>query len=123
MGIGRLQKTRKEGVENMIVKYDTEKWKEEILHKPSMQWYRLGKRKIGYDHCYRNSKQSTYLAKARTNSLQLEDHLGRGIGNYNKTCKMCKLEDEILEHFPIKCPALQRKRDPTIININTNHTL
>ena len=87
-----------------------------------MQWYKLGKGKIGYELCYRNSKQSTYLAKARTNSLQLEDHLGRGIENYNKTCKMCKQEDENLEHFLIKCPALQGKSDLTIINTYTSLT-
>ena len=106
----------------MIVEYDKQKWLEEILHKPSLQWYRLGKEKIGYDQCYRNSKQSAYLAKTRKNSLQLEDQLGRGIENYNKTCKLCKLEDENLEYFLIKCPVLQRKRDPIIISTNTNLT-
>ena len=70
---------------------------EKILYKPSINWYRLGKVKIGYEQCYKNLKQSTYLAKARTNSLQLEDQLGRGIENYNKTCKMCKLENENLK--------------------------
>ena len=80
------------------------------------------RKNTGYDQCYRNSKQSAFLAKARTNSLQLEDQLGKGIENYNKTCKMCKLEDENLEHFLIKCSAFQRIRDPIIININTNQT-
>ena len=89
------------------------KWQEEMLHRPSLQWYRLGKVKIGYDQCYRNSRHSAYLAKARTNSLQLEDQLGRGIEKYNKTCKLCNLEDEDLEHFLIKGPVLQWKRDRT----------
>ena len=106
----------------MIREYDTQNWLEEVLHKPSLQWYRIGKKKIGYDLCYRNSKQSVYLAKARTNSLQLEVHLGRGSENYDKTCKLCRIENEDLEHFLIKCPVLQGKRDPGIIKTNTNQT-
>ena len=65
--------------------------------------------------CYRNNIRSTYLAKARTNSLQLEEHIGRGIINYDKTCKLCGEEEEDLEHFLIRCPELEGKRNPEII--------
>ena len=99
----------------MIKEWDTSKWQEEMLHKPSLKWYRIGKEGIGYENCYRNSKRSTYLAKARINSLQLEEHLGRGKPNYDTTCKLCHLEEENLEHFLIKCPILENKRDPEII--------
>ena len=72
--------------------------------------------------CYRNTINSTYLAKAGTNSLQLEVHLGRGVENYDKTCKLCKTEDEDLKHFQIRCPELQIKRDPEILRTNTDMT-
>ena len=78
-------------------------------------WYRQGKENIGYDKCYSNNINSTYLAKARTNSLQLEDHLGRGVTGQDKTCKLCKLEEEELEHFLIKCPELEKKRNKEIM--------
>ena len=81
----------------------------------TLQWYNEAKRYIGYDECYRNNKNSEYLAKARTNSLQLEEHLGRGRRNYDKTFKLCSLEEEDLEHFLLKCPRLQCKRDKEAI--------
>ena len=64
--------------------------------------------------CYRNNICSTYLVKARTNSLQLEEHLGRGQHNYNKTCKLCE-EEEDLEHFIVRCLKLEGKRNPEIM--------
>ena len=81
--------------------------------------------------CYQNNISSTYLAKARTNSLQLEEHIGRGIPNYDKTCKLCGTGEEDLEHFLVKCPELERKRDPEIMEMElpmtseekTSHTL
>ena len=69
--------------------------------------------------CYRNTINSTYLAKARTNSLQLEVHLGRGLENYDRTCKSCRIEDEDLEHFLIRCSKLQGKRDSEIMRTET----
>ena len=84
---------------------------EEMYNKPTLKWYREVKLHIWYYVCYRNNKNSEYLAKARTNSLQLEEHLGRGKRNYDKTCKLCSQEEEDLEHFLVKCPMLQCKRD------------
>ena len=47
---------------------------EEVLYIPTLRWYREVKLYIGYDKCYNNSKNSEYLAKARTNALQLEEY-------------------------------------------------
>ena len=58
---------------------------------------------------------TAFLAKARTNSLQLEEHLGRGKTNYNTTCKLCGQGEENLEHFLIECNKLEEKRDPIIM--------
>ena len=89
---------------------NTQQWMEEILNKPTLQWYREAKLYIGYGNCYRNNWNSEYLAKARTNSLQLEEQLGRGKRDYDKTCKLYGQEEEDLEHFMVKCPRLQCKK-------------
>ena len=82
-----------------------------MLNNPTLKWYKEVKLYIGYDSCYRNNRNSEYLKKARTNSLQLVEHLGRGKRNYDKTCKLCSQEEEDLEQFLVKYPMLQSKRD------------
>ena len=76
----------------MIKEWDTGQQKNELDTKVSLRWYKEGKPYIGYDGCYRNNKNSEYLAKVRTNTLQLEEHLGRGKNNYDKNGKLCSLE-------------------------------
>ena len=87
-----------------------------------MRFYRLGKLEIGYDNCYRNNSHSAFLAKARTNSLQLEEHIGRGIQNYDATCKLCGEETEDLVHFIIKCKKLENIRDYNLIDRSIRNT-
>jgi len=93
----------------------TQKYGKKNYKKMSLKWYSQGKKKIGYENCYSNKINSTYLAKARINSLQLEDHLGRGAPEYDGTCKLCKMEKEDFEHFLIKCPELEKKRNKKIM--------
>ena len=88
----------RKGLKKQIRDMDTQQWMEEMLNKPTLKWYREVKLYIGYDSCYRNNRNSEYLVKARTNSLQVEEHLGRGKRNYNKTCKLCSQEGEDLEN-------------------------
>ena len=78
---------------------DTQKWTEEMMNKSTMKYYREAKPYIGYDDCYRNNVNSDYLAKARTNCLQLQEYLGRRDRNIDKTCKMCNQGEEDLEPF------------------------
>ena len=104
-----LRAIDRKSLKEKIKKYDTQMWLEGMFHKPTMKWYRIGKGKIEYEMCYRNNTCSTYLAKARTNSLQLEEHLGRGLPNYDTTCKLCGQEED-LEHFIVRCPELEGKR-------------
>ena len=87
--------------------------------KPVLRWCMLGKQNIEYENCYRNNGHSAYLAKARTNSLQLEEHRGRGIQHYDSTCKLCGEEIEDIVHFLIKCEKLEAKRDDTLIDGTT----
>ena len=56
------------------------------------------------------------MAKAQTNPLQLEEYFGRGKRHYDKTCKLCHQEEENLEHFLVKCPLLQCKRNKEVMD-------
>ena len=99
-----------------IKEYDTRIWKENLAKKSTLKFYADGKTKIGYEFCYRNDSNSTYYARARINSLKLEEAIGRGNRHYNKKCKICGEEDEDLVHFIIKCKALEGKRDYNLID-------
>ena len=85
-----------------------------------MKWYLEAKLKIKYDECYSNRTASKYLAKARTNSLQVREVLGRTKenrkNNYDTTYQLCGEEEENLEHFMIKCNKLEGKRDREIMD-------
>ena len=97
-------------LKNLIKEYDTRAWEAEIASKTTLKYYREGKTRIGYDNCYRNNVNSMFLARARLNSLGLEEAKGRGILGYNKICKLCELEEEDLLHFTMICPILEKTR-------------
>ena len=99
-----------------VREYDTEKWKQGLLGKKTQVNYLLGKKKMGYDMCYRNTYDSTFFAKASLNALKLEDQIGRGKNNYDKTCKLCGREKEDMVHFVINCPALEADRDHDLMD-------
>ena len=61
-----------------------------------------------------------FLARARTNSLRLEEAKGRGIEHYNKECKLCKQGIENLTHFIAECPVLEGKRKQELFNNTTS---
>ena len=77
-------------LKRLIRSYDTEKEKDGMRKKMSLRFYGLEKGEIGYDLCYRNNNNSKFYARARMNALKFEEHKGRGIKGYNKTCKLCK---------------------------------
>ena len=87
--------------------YDTGKWNMSLESKSTLKYYAEGKTEIGYEFCYRNNLNSTFLARARTNSLRLEEAKGRGNPYYDRTCKLCKEGEEDLVHFLIECKALE----------------
>ena len=86
-----------------------------MVQKPTLQWYREAKLYIGYDTCYGNYINSDFIAKARTNCLQLEEYFGRRNRNYDTTCKLCSQGEENLEHFLVECHRLEEKRTPLIM--------
>merc|ERR1711874_307529 len=69
----------------------------------------------GYDFCYRNSYDSTFLARARLNSLKLEEQIGRGKKGYDTMCKLSKSAKEDIVHFIMDCSELEEVRDYDLI--------
>ena len=96
--------------------YDTDKWYTGLNNKITMRFYAQGKTKFGYENCYRNNHNSTFLARARINSLKLEEHKGRGNPNYDKTCKLCRKGIEDIVHFLIDCEELEEDRNYHLID-------
>ena len=84
--------------------------------KTSLRFYGLEKREIGYELCYRNNNNSKFYARARMNTLKLEEHKGRGQKEYNMICKLCKEEKEDLVHFISKCKELEGKRNYNLLD-------
>merc|ERR1711895_110158 len=105
----------REELKTRVKDYDTEMWKKGLLETKTQEFYVLGKKDFGYDMCYRNTYDSTFLARARLNALKLKDQIGRGIRGYDKTCKLCNLAKEDMVHFIIDCPALERERNYDLI--------
>ena len=104
-------------IKRMIRNYDNRCWEDNLTIKSTMRFYKEGKARIGYESCYRNNTNSMFLARARTNSLKLEEAIGRGNKFYNKNCKLCGQEEEDMVHFTMICPALEGKRNYGIIDI------
>ena len=111
-----LLEMSKEELKKRIRNYDTEKWHEGLESKSTMKHYAQGKTKFGYEFCYRNNFNSTFLARARINSLKLEEHKGRGNPHYDKTCKLCKGGIEDIVHFLIDCKELEEDRNYHLID-------
>ena len=106
----------------MIKSYDTDKWEEGMTRKVSLRYYIQEKNKIKYEFCYRNNRNSLFLARARTNTIKLEDHKGRGLIGYDKTCKLCKENKEDIVHFIIDCKKLEESRDYNLIDKNIQNS-
>merc|ERR1711895_242537 len=106
----------KEDINKMMKNHDTKLWIKTLEEKSTLKYYKEGKTSMGYENCYRNNAGSMLYAQARLNALKLEEAIGRGKHNYNKTCKVCGLEEEDLLHFIIKCPRLDKRRNQEILD-------
>ena len=112
----------KKSLKNIIKKYDTKKWNEGMKEKVSLTYYMQEKKGIMYERCYRNNRNSLFYARARTNSIKLEEHKGRGIAGYDKTCRLCKDGVENIVHFIIDCKMLEHYRDYQLIDKNISNS-
>ena len=62
-----------------------------------------------------------FYARARVNAIKLEEHKGRGIEGYDKTCKLCKEENEDIVHFITKCRRLESIRNYELLDKDINN--
>ena len=62
-----------------------------------------------------------FYARARINAIKLEEHKGRGIEGYDKTCKLCKEENEDIVYFLTKCRRLEDIRDYELLDRDINN--
>ena len=111
-----LLKMSKEELKKKIRKYDTDKWYESLETKPTLKYYHQGKAKFGYDFCYKNNHNSTFLARARTNALKLGEQKSRGNPHHDVTCRLCKEGKEDMVHFLIDCKELEEDRNYSLID-------
>ena len=115
----KLKEMTRIQIKNQIREWDTETWKKEMMNSHTMKWYIEAKMKIGYDKCYSNKITSNFLAKARTNSIQIREVLGRRKenreNNFDRTCQLCGKETEDLEHFLLKCEKLEEGRNKELM--------
>merc|ERR1711909_158543 len=114
----QLREVDQLSLKRLVKEYDKEEWLKEMRSKPSLRFYIKEKSEIKYDMCYRNSLSSAYYARARTNSLKLEEQVGRGRIEYDRKCKICGEEVEDIVHFTVKCEKLEGKRNYDLINKN-----
>ena len=115
IGQEELKTISKKELKDKVRERDMRKWEENMEEKETLKWYRRGKKKIGYEMCYKNTFSARLLAKARTNTLQLEEFIHRRNRDHSKICKLCGREDEDPKHFMIICPRLRSKRDNRIM--------
>ena len=97
---------KKEELNKHIASWDSEKWKEEVKGKTSLDIYRRWKQKVKEEDVYDNTTVS-----ARTNMLPLNTRK-RFIKESTK-CDLCQGENEDLRHFLLECTGLSdiRKRN------------
>merc|ERR1712055_186577 len=112
----QLRKLNQSSLKRLVKEYDTVEWYNEMREKQSLRFYIKEKNEVKYELCYRNSLSSAFYARARINSLKLEEQIGRGKVNYDKKCKLCEKEEEDIVHFTIKCEKLEGKRNYELIN-------
>ena len=72
-----LRDMDKKKLKTKIRNWDTQRWRNDMEEKPTLKWYKEGKKTIQYDQCYTNSLNSKIFARARTNKLQVEESMHR----------------------------------------------
>ena len=72
-----LKTLSKKDIKDKVRERDTRIWEENMEGKETLKWYSRGKQKIGYEGCYRNTFSAKLFARARTNTLQLEEFIHR----------------------------------------------
>ncbi len=106
----KLKIAKKEELKEIIRKWDTQQWKEEMEKKSSLKIYRKWREAIGgqqEDTCD-NREGSRILFKCKTNNLNLNDR--KRFKGEDTRCRMCDCECGDLVHFLLWCPVYNEER-------------
>ena len=102
-----LQKSKRQ-IKGIIDDWDTNEWRRKMVTKKTLSLYRTRKRKIEEETWFYNAKKCNIMMKARSDTLRIG---WREFGTEEeKICKLCKKEEETLEHFIMDCDELQECR-------------
>jgi len=101
-----VQNSTSNRIRQVVDEAELNRWKVEIEGKSSLQFYRM-KERIGGEH-YTSGWGSKLLFLARTNTINLNWRARFWEGDVN--CPLCTDREETLEHFLLKCPALENMR-------------
>ncbi|XP_068221972.1 uncharacterized protein [Palaemon carinicauda] len=112
LGIRQIRRMNKAEIKTETRKWDTEKWKEEIESKVSLEIYRTWKKEIKEELIYDNTFASVISFRARTNTLKLNIVNRHNGGNVN--CNFCENEEEDLIHFLLFCQEYRKERNEVI---------
>ena len=106
LNLNQLILIKKAMLENKIRNWDTEKWKEEVARKSTLNIYSILKDKPDEVKWYRNGIKFSLMMQARADALNLG---WRGFElDKSKICKICECgEEETLLHFILDCARLQ----------------
>jgi len=107
-----MHQTTKNQMSKLVSEWDNKKWEDEVRSKTSISIYAESKNKVQEDAIYDNTPSSVILYRARTNTLPLFDRK-RHVGE-ETTCPSCKIEEEDIEHFILRCPNQQSLRNEII---------
>ena len=109
------EKTKKKNKE-ILKEYDSNKWREELGSKNSVNIYYSRKKKIKEERIYDNRWCSVLLFRSRANILDLHDRKRFPNGVQGDTSyRLCKCEYEDLKHFLINCKKLEEERNPRLM--------
>ena len=112
LSLEQIRILKKTEIENMITKWDSIKWRENMGEKRTMELYRNCKEKPEEVKWFRNDYKCSIMMQSRSNSLKLN---WRALNeNRDKSCQLCGANVETLEHFVIYCEKLQEDRSKPI---------
>ena len=105
----KIKELSKTQLKNILDKWDTRKWRDELESKSSMRIYRHWKENIKEENeIYDNTPASVIFFRARANCLQINDR--KRFTNESMICPLCGEGEENLIHFLLQCPETSEGR-------------
>ena len=97
-----FMRMKKDDIKRKARTADTNRWRDELERKGSLEIYRMGKQDIKEEKIYDNRPASITLYRARANCLNL--NIRNRHKNLSTACNLCETEEEEdLNHFLLHC--------------------